>query len=120
MLGFIEFMGMGLLWWYLFSVAFSFCFTMMGNTFLKNSGAMPGGFNCCIPTIITSIVPFFNIVVAIQTLRLGIITRRNPETRDLYRKTFLKMEKMAKDGNLFLKMSRDKNEDKDGEDDTEE
>lgn len=126
MLAVIVFMGIGLLEWYLFSIALSFCITMMGNTYLKNSGAISENFNCYIPTAITSLVPLFNVVYAIQTLRVGILTWRDPESRDLYKNMFSKMEKMAKGSvgvkDTLLKMSRDQDEDEDGdkEDDKEE
>lgn len=124
MLAAIVFMGIGLLEWYLFSIVLSFCITMMGNTYLKNSGAIPENFNCYIPTAVTSLVPLFNVVFAIQTLKTGITTWRDPEARDLYKNMFSKMEKMVKGSvsvkDTLLKMSRDKDEDGDEEDDKEE
>lgn len=87
----------GLLFWYLCSVIFSFCFSMMGNCYLKNSGAVPEKFNLLLPTIFTSIVPIFNVIFAIKTLSIGLLTWKNPEARDEYRTMFSNMQKQVGD-----------------------
>ncbi len=106
-----------LLWLYSYSVVFSFCFSMMGNCYLKNSGAMPEKFNVLIPTIFTSIVPIFNVLFAIKTLKIGHLVSKDTEARDEYKIMFDDIQKQAKKqaNDIILKMENKKDEKVDGE-----
>ncbi len=109
----------GLLWLYSYSVVFSFCFSMMGNCYLKNSGAVPEKFNLLIPTIVTSFIPISNIFLAIKTLRIGHLVSKHPKARDEYKIMFDNMNKeFTKQANDIISKMKDrdiKKEDKEAD-----
>lgn len=108
MLGAIEVMGIGLLGWYIFLSAMSFCTIMMGYSYLKNSGAVPDDYNAYPGAVVIALVPIFNVILAIQTLRLARITCKDPKARDKYRKSFDKMKKeIERTADEIMRMSRD-------------
>lgn len=112
MLGVIEFMGVGLLGWYVFSVIGSFCFSMAGNSYLKNSEAVPENYNFYPPTIFASLIPIFNVIFALRSLSVGWAVSRSESVRDLYKSKFIEMEKTVKKTvDEIMKMSREDEED---------